>query len=740
VCKIAKCLVALVLLGTGALAFGGTAASAAAPEIEGVWATKVTALSAWLHARIDPGGVSTTYHFEYIAEAAYETNLSEGKEAFAGAARAPAGAEAEAKPGASLVDVQIEGLIPETAYRYRAFVKNATPGSMFSAERIFTTRGFGAPLQLLDGRGWEMVSPVDKNGGAIQGFGGISGGGVLQAAAGGDAVTFSSASSFGQGGQGAPTASQYISRRTPSGWSTLNITQPLFSGAYGEDPDGVPYQLFSTDLARGLLAAPPYPPLAGTGAPAGYRNYYLRDNLGGGFEALVTSADVAALAIPPQKFELGFAGASPDLGHVVLSTCAALSPEATEVPGAGESCDAGSPNLYEWSPGAGLELVNLLPGESVGTPGARLAAPGGAISADGSRAYWTDGANLYLRADGAVTIQVDQAVGGGGVFQTATTDGSAAFFTKAGHLYRHDVATDAVTDLTPAGGVQGVLGSSSDGAYVYYLTAGGLFLARNGANLPVAAAADTSNVPPSTGTARVSLDGARLAFVSSAELTGYDNVDQTSGEPDSEVYLYDPALDTLTCVSCNPTGARPSGPSSIPGAVVNGLGEGATRAHKPRALTAGGGRLFFDTSDGLVLQDTNEDRDVYEWEAQGVGGCLKPDGCVQLISSGRAAAGASFVDASADGADVFFLTDRSLVPSDPGSVDLYDAREGGGFPEPSSPIPCEGDSCQSLPSPPDDPSPGTLVPSTGNAAPHFRKPGRKKPKHKKRQHRRRHRR
>jgi hypothetical protein len=308
-----------------------------------------------------------------------------------------------------------------------------------------------------------------------------------------------------------------------------------------------------------------------------------------------------------------------------------------------------------------------------------------------------------------------------------------AFFTKGQQLFRYDVPSGATTPLTPLGTVQGMLGASADGSHVYYLGATGLFLNRNGADTEVAAAADLGNVPPSTGTARVSADGSHLVFVSSAELLGYDNTDGNTKDPDSQVYLDDAAAKVLTCTSCNPTGGRPFGPSSIPGAVVNGDDEDATRAYKPRVLSADGRRLFFDSTDSLVVQDTNVISDVYEWEAQGVGSCGKPGGCVQLISNGGAsAAGATFVDASADGADVFFLTADSLVPSDPGSADLYDAREGGGFPVPPTPIPCEGDSCQGLPSPPDDPVPGTLMPSGGNPRPHFRKPGGKKPKHKKR--------
>jgi hypothetical protein len=151
---------------------------------------------------------------------------------------------------------------------------------------------------------------------------------------------------------------------------------------------------------------------------------------------------------------------------------------------------------------------------------------------------------------------------------------------------------------------------------------------------------------------------------------------------------------------------RPLGASTISGAIRNGS---ALAAYKPRNLTADGNRLYFDSFDALAPQDSNNDRDVYQWEAQGVGSCATPGGCVNLISSGRSEEGASFVDASADGSDVFFTTDDSLVLSDPGSVDLYDARVGGGFPVAPVPIPCLGDSCQPLPGEPEDPTPGTLL-------------------------------
>src|SRR6185369_10893799 len=51
--------------------------------------------------------------------------------------------------------------------------------------------------------------------------------------------------------------------------------------------------------------------------------------------------------------------------------------------------------------------------------------------------------------------------------------------------------------------------------------------------------------------------GRYLAFMSQRSLTGYDNRDETSGEPAQEVFRYDAFTDRLGCVSCNPAGTRP---------------------------------------------------------------------------------------------------------------------------------------------------------------------------------------
>jgi hypothetical protein len=727
-------LLATLLLLAGA----ATARAADPPVVEGSWVTDVTATSANLRARINPKGLPTTYRFEYVTQAAFEAS------GFAGAAFAPPSGAGALGAGTEPIAVvqHLSSLVPTTTYRYRLRVTNGS--TVFGDERTLTTEVPSNVFNLPDGRAWELVSPVDKEGGAIAAPESLFGGGAFQAAAGGDSITYSSPFSFA-GGAGALGASQYLSTRGPGGWATQNITTPMVSGSYGDEADGTPYRVFSGDLAAALLSngvrcrsvgtqcPVANPPLPGTGAAAGYRNYYLR-GADGSFQALLTPADTPAITLGPDEFELALAGTTSDLGHVLLSSCAKLTAAATEAPAPG-GCDESEQNLYEWS-GGGLSLVNLLPGDSLGTPGAVLAAPTGAISGDGSRVYFTmlgDGA-IYLREDNTTKLLPETA--GGASFQAASGDGAIAFFTKADHLYRYDDASETAEDLTPAGGVKGVLGASADGAYAYFQGAAGLEQWHEGATTVVApgsSATLASDYPPATGTARLSADGKTLAFLSAAELTGYDNTDVVSGARDTELYLYRelPGGSALICASCNPTGERPAGSASIPGAAANGT----TTVYKPRALTAGGNRLYFDSADQLTFTDTDSAADVYQWEAQGTGSCASAPGCLDLISEAREG-GASFLDASASGDDVFFLTGESSVASDPGSIDVYDAKVGGGVAEPAKAFTCLGDACQALPSPPDDPTPGTLVPNAGNPPLQVKKqkPRRHKRKHRKHKH------
>jgi len=283
-----------------------------------------------------------------------------------------------------------------------------------------------AQAALPDARGWEMVSPVQKNGGRVDPPETIAKGGVLQAAAQGGLVTYSSASSFA-GGTGAPIGSQYLGSRTSSGWLTQNITTPVFSASFHFTDQGVPYRTFSTDLNRALMqngdrcrgeaseCPVANPPLPGTDAPAGFQDYYLRE--GSSFEALIGEADIAGRGLDPSTFEVKLEGTTPDLGAVVLASCSPLTPGATD------GCATSALNLYLWRK-ATSALTLLSP-----TPGVRLAAQAGAISSDASRiyAYQLEDGPIRLYEEGQAPQALPETTGLPAAFQTASTDGKKAY-------------------------------------------------------------------------------------------------------------------------------------------------------------------------------------------------------------------------------------------------------------------------------------------------------------------------
>ena len=200
-----------------------------------------------------------------------------------------------------------------------------------------------------------------------------------------------------------------------------------------------------------------------------------------------------------------------------------------------------------------------------------------------------------------------------------------------------------------------------------------------------------------------------MTFDTASRLAGYDNRDAVSGKLDSEVYLYDAQENRLACVSCNPTGARPAGSADLPASAEIEHDRGI---YRPRAVSDGG-RVFFDSSDGLVSQDVNSNEDVYEFEPDGTGSCTlestlfdtKSNGCLSLISSGTSSGPSSFLDASVSGDDVFFLTAAKLTSQDVDDADdVYDAHVcTTAVPCVTQPVlapPCStGDACKPAPAP-----------------------------------------
>ncbi len=280
---------------------------------------------------------------------------------------------------------------------------------------------------------------------------------------------------------------------------------------------------------------------------------------------------------------------------------------------------------------------------------------------------------------------------------------------------------------------------------------------------------NVSDENPAFQTARVSPNGEYVAFMSQRSLTGYDNEDVSSGHPgerlDQEVYLYDSQTARLTCVSCDATGARPTGvldqeragegvglvvdrrqswrghwlAGSIPGwtsqSLVNAL-------YQSRYLS-NEGRLFFDSADALVPGIATPTRseqvngsaenvgveNVYEYEPGGVGSCVSSPsgGCVALLSSGSSQNESAFLEATPGGNDVFFLTEAQLSPQDTDDAfDVYDARvctqESPCLTTPPPPPQgcSEAEACRAGPSPqqePIGPAGSATFSGTGNLAP-----------------------
>lgn len=528
----------------------------------------------------------------------------------------------------------------------------------------------------------------------------------------------------------------------------------------------------------------------------------------------------AGLGLGGIETRVGFEGGTPDFAHIILKSHAALTKDASTGENAENLYEWGEGKLKLVSvlPGGKAAEAGVLGSRGDPTFSGTELGPS-AISSDGRWVVWGEGnyeKYVYLRD--MVAGKTVRLGGARDLFEAMSTDGSRIFYVKEGprdpakgeeqnELYVYEPATETTTDLTAGHGAEersaGVqdplLGESEDGSYLYFVATGVLAAgAHHGEDnlyslhheggkwttTYIAALAPWKQVPgcysgcefigdsrdwrsqaqgavPHTyygnaNVAHVSPNGQYLTFMSKRSLTGYDNRDALSGEPDQEVYLYDAATGKLVCASCNPTGSRPLGLHDANYEVESGekhylraplidfnsiwsgqegpngeevgtwiaadlpgwLSDEGPFSHKPRSVD-NNGRLFFNSTDALVPQDTNGRADVYEYEPSGVGSC-KPEvvvyseragGCIDLISSGSSTFEADYYDSSAtgpggeEGEDVFFISNEKLVPSDYDvTTDVYDAHQcSAAVPcpiYPTIPPPCtSGDSCKAAPSP-----------------------------------------
>ncbi len=744
----------------------------APPAIDHTFVSEVSTTEVILHAQVNPGGAATTVHFEYITQEQFEKNEEEGEDGFTAAEITPESGVIGSDNEDHEASATLEGLSPGTAYRYRALATNeaapsgeAGPAKTFHTSAVGTggsetcpnaTFRTGPSAQLPDCRAYEMVSPVDKKGTDAK-----AGRGTFpeldQSSTSGQQFTYSTVRAFGDAVSD-PYSSQYMASRGADGWTSHGISPPQGKSLSGFPATTSEFKAFSPDLSTAWLVDPADPPLT-PDAINHYINIYQRDNTSGSYQALTTLKPLNE--ITSGQYFPEFQGASSDGSHAIFRSLAPLTPEAPNT----ESV------LYEWFDGT-PRLVAVLPngepysGESTaGTQNEQqiyglFQTVYHAISDNGSRIFWTakDSGQIYVRIDNSKPDARTVAVGVGR-FWTASADGSKAIFTNSvSDLYEFNVDTETPTLI--AHNVSGVLGASEDASYIYFVsredlaagaTAGepNLYLDHGGAMSFIATLPDDTEVNVAKGTefvqtprpisaepylhtARVTPDGLHAAFVSQGSLTGYDNIDTASGKAAAEVYLYDATANggngKLICASCNPSGARPAtGTAFFNGAnspnsylAAASIPGWKSELYDGRVLSDNGNRVFFDSFDALVPQDTNGVQDVYEWEALGTGPSgarcteesasfsAQDDGCLSLISTGKSPQPSELIDASPSGADVFIRTASSIDPRDPGLLDIYDARQEGGFPPPPNPAAaCEGEACQTPPAPPNDPTPAS---------------------------------
>jgi hypothetical protein len=743
------------------------------PTIADEFAVSVGPTNALLRASINPHFWDDAKYFIEFGTASCSQAACESQPAAPGV---PIGTKVVNSPVTGPA-IALEGLQPAATYHYRIVAQSGGGGPVVGPDRTFRTPPLappqppcpanqslrtGAGARLADCRAYEMVSPVDKKGANLEVvFTDLGDRASLdQAEPGGEKITFSAYRAFGEV-ESSPYTSQYIASRVAgAGWSTQAISPPR-SGPSIYNSKGLDsqYKAFSSSLCSGWLVQDSDLSLA-PGSVPGFPNLYRRDNCAGGYEALTT---VVPPGTEPRELLLELQGTSADGTTAVFRSNDVLAPGGAK----------GKEQLYAAREG-GLSLVCVRPSGaaskvdcSAGTPpfangaNGRNANVDHAISSDGSVIYWSEASGgpgkIFVRVGGAETFNVS--AGSTAQFLTAAADGSRALYSEGPKLFEFDLATHASTLV--AEGFGGLLGAGDDLSRIYFvsievLAPGGtvgkpnIYLDRVGGGFTFVAtlsSADLSTIvyspvslQPLHHVSQVTPDGGTLAFVSNARPgpTGFDNTDANSGIADAEVYLYDAEANggagVLRCVSCLASGARPSGrnikkKANLPNPywAAAKIPTAETQLYAPRVLADDGRRLFFESFDALVDADNNGKQDVYEWEAEGTGNCAVDApgfdadlaGCLGLISSGEDSQDSELVDSSADGRDVFFKTETSLVQQDPDLIDIYDARAGGGLPTPPAPAAeCDGESCQHPGSAPNDPPPA----SSGQVGPENPKP------------------
>lgn len=689
----------------------------AAPEIQDVAAVNIGETDAELRASVDPHGGDTSYVFEYVTQQRFEES---------GFASAQVGGGGSI-PGAAVatpVSVPISGISPGTAYRFRIVAKNdAGEGE---GEATFGTYSdapiaAGCPNQSLrvgpaaalpDCRAYELVSPPDTGGLPPKGVG-YTGDrfATVEVSPSGNAVSFifKGGTLPGAEGTGGFNGDQYRAAREPSGWTTKGLG-PSGTEAIAAHPGST-----SIDQGFGFWDAVE----EGSAVIDGMVTRYVR--YPDGHSELVGRGSIGTDPRAEGKF------ISEGGSHIVFQTRNVFPIVAQQIEP--DAPPTGTWTVYDRTSDGVTHVVSLLPGDVTPVAGENAGYLGS--SGDGNGIAFEIGESLYLRVGNDATYEIGENVDPAGerlAFAGVSEGGRRIFYLEGGDLFAFDTETEETIAFSESGDVT-VVNVAAGGSRAYFVSPSVLSAATNPndavaqagqQNLYLSEEGDISFVGTVTDRdvegetteagsqvdglglwvdvvdggqlvwdpSRLDADGSVMLFQSRANLDGY-----APGGP-AEIYRYDSAAERLDCISCIPTGEPATGGANLQSFAQEDIAPEpfSSFGYVPN-LRADGKRAFFESTEALVSTDTDEVRDIYEWEEQGEGSCTRPGGCVYLITSGYSARDNYLYGLSKSGDDVFFTTSDILVGADSGATSIYDARVNGGFPE-EDPAICEGEGCR----------------------------------------------
>jgi hypothetical protein len=511
-------LAALVALGT--LAAAAAPAHAAKPSVSDQLPIVVDKTSATLRAKIDPQGLSTSYHFELGTDTSYGTRIPGDFDPIVGSGTGPV-----------TVNVHPKGLEKDTIYHFRVVATNSDGTTHGPDQRFSTLNDDG----LAWGRRYELVSPPDKGPSGEAGTNVGLAGNELQYQVSEDGNSIAYIIGYGLPGSTNSGDVAFRADRGPDGWVSTQVAPSLIGGpplafvktAGGNIPGRYNHWL-SSDLECGFSVS--YPPLtadpeAGPVFEAGGFNLYRRnpDDTYDLVSNAVPTNPEAGGEVAVDAYGVDLYGASDNCDRVFFTTRNAY-------PGMPLTSGTLPDNyVYEWHAGV-LSNPTAIPGP-VGPEFPESAPPGSlnpnaywnTVSDDGSRLFFTTVSKVggdvgfsavFVREVGSPTVDVSQSQTaipntGHSRYQMATPDGKYVFFTaryglapngtstgpancslQDGNnfglgcdLYRYsvedgtliDVSVDTNPDDAETGaGVGGILDASADGSRVYFAAKGQL--------------------------------------------------------------------------------------------------------------------------------------------------------------------------------------------------------------------------------------------------------------------------